>query len=239
MKDKLQPEKISQFLKDLKTVAEHELRKRPWQSYALALGMVSLFFLTAQTVLGEDAPPTSESTAFKVEYKAEKPAPAERKISGFALSDSRPPESSWEQATEVEATVASSMEPTLNVGPPAPQTNLQADSTSNANPVESAADTAYNFYLALDRGDTESAYGKLSKDFRDSLPYHRFRDGYEYVNAVSSEVKYTEKLSEEAVRVDLEIEVSEQGEHHRYLVTCLVTKNFDEWHLSGIAQLEG
>ena len=103
---------------------------------------------------------------------------------------------------------------------------------------EAASALAKSFYTALNDGNLGEAYDKLSPDFQAGLPFQRFRNGYEVVETISCEVKHSEVLPDDQVRLDLQIDATEAGYSSTYYATCLVSKDDkDDWTICGVAQL--
>ena len=214
-------------------------RKRPWQTYVVALGLTLCFFLVVGNVLGESSakPAKTELT----ETQTEK-APEVAKVEGYQLADKEAPTSSWETTTGIESPVAT--EPITKeeviVGPEAPaaEAALDEESSEPLGDEEAASALANSFYTALNDGNLGEAYDKLSPDFQTSLPFQRFRNGYEVVDSISCEVKHSEVLPDDQVRLDLQIDATEAGYSSTYYATCLVSKDEDDnWTISGVAQL--
>jgi hypothetical protein len=263
---KLHSEKVSQNLRDFKAVVEEELRiKRQWQSYVLAVAMVGTLFLLANSFFGEDPEPVRVQP-FTVEVEPGVLKPESPPIRGFTLVETPPGPSYWQEADQVATALSThpipsapdlssaaapvdppplspSLSPDVHatVPPPAEMAVIIPPPVTNApeDPVAQAEQTTRDFYGSLNQGDLERAYRSLSTDFRHTLSLERFQAGYQQVSAISHHIKYTEKLSQDLVRVDLELRVSESGREGRYFVTCLLTREVDRWTLSGIAQIEG
>jgi len=157
------------------------------------------------------------------------------------LADEEAATSLWETTTGVESPTLS--EPTEDdekvVGPQAPAEAALNEEPSDAIGDEEAASLLTNsFYTALNDGNLGEAYDKLSPDFRTSLPFQRFKNGYELVESISCEVKHSEVLPDNKVRLDLQIDATEAGCPNTYYATCIVSKDrSDNWTISGVAQL--
>lgn len=214
-------------------------RKRPWQTYVVALGLTLCFFLVVGNVLGESS--TEPVKTGLAETQTEK-APEVAKVEGYQLADKEAPTSSWETTTGIDSPAAA--EPTgqedVVVGPQAPvdETARNEESSEPLGDEEAASALAESFYTALNDGNLGEAYDKLSPDFQTSLPFQRFRNGYEVVDSISCEVKHSEVLPDGQVRLDLQIDATEAGYSSTYYATCLVSKDdCDKWTISGVAQL--
>ena len=105
-------------------------------------------------------------------------------------------------------------------------------------PEESADQMISEFYNQLGEGNIDAAYDRLSPKFREVLSYHRFKQGYENVDALSCEVKNSTPINNDKVRLDVEIQVTEAGAPSTYWATCVVIKNGMSWRLDGVAQIE-
>jgi len=214
-------------------------RKRPWQTYVVALGLTLCFFLVVGNVLGESS--TEPAKTEIAETQTEKAAETV-KVEGYQLADKEAPTSTWETTTGMESPAAAeqTVSEDVVVGPEAPavETALDEDPSEPLGDEEAASALAESFYTALNDGNLGEAYDKLSPDFQTSLPFQRFRNGYEVVETISCEVKHSEVLPDDQVRLDLQIDATEAGYSSTYYATCLVSKDDkDDWTISGVAQL--
>lgn len=203
----------SQTLHFMKRRVFRELRNKRWQSYVVAVGMVLGFFLVVQSGLGESpqAPVTS---------------PKEKQV---AAATQDPPIKGYQLKDETHDQVPD--EPAMTGPPPSAVEPSETE-------VEGATRVTQDFYAALSEGRVAQAYDLLSSDFQYALPYGVFSEGYLYVEAMSCEVKHSELVDNDRVRLDLQIQVTENGCPGTYYVTCLVSRE-QEWRISGMMQLEG
>ena len=74
-------------------------RKRPWQTYVVALGLTLCFFLVVGNVLGESSTEPVKTEIAEIETEK---APEAAKVEGYQLAD-KESASSWETTTGVEA----------------------------------------------------------------------------------------------------------------------------------------
>lgn len=215
-------------------------RKRPWQTYVVALGLTLCFFLVVGNVLGESSTEPVKTELAEVETEK---APEVVKVEGYQLADKENSQSSWETTTEVETPAREYPTPAVEeeaLGPEAPpaETSLNEDAPEPLSNEEAASELTQSFYTALNDGNLGEAYDKLSPDFQTTLPFQRFKDGYEVVDSISCEVKHSEILPENRVRLDLQIDATEAGYSSTYYATCIVSKDeCDNWTIAGVAQL--
>ncbi|MCA9777278.1 MAG: hypothetical protein KC800_11195 [Candidatus Eremiobacteraeota bacterium] len=218
-------------------------RKRRWQTYVVAVGLTLCFFLVVGNVLGE-----SSTEPVKTEIAKTEKAPEVEKVEGYQLADKETADSAWEVTTgvkedapakEFETPKPDTVLESESIGPQAPSAETADDSaqTEPLGPEEAATQLTANFYSALNDGHLGEAYDKLSPDFQANLPFECFQSGYEVVDSISCEVKNSEVLPDDQVRLDLQIEATEAGYPSTYYATCIVSKVDDAWTISGVAQL--
>lgn len=206
-----------------------------WQSYLLALVMVVGFFVFTQSVMAESKTADTPAVGLSELPVATEPAKA----------DSKPDEASKDLAatalSQIEDAPASTSQSSGITPEPAPsQAAEELPIGPQQEPEFAAAQTVVTeFYRQLDSGDFGQAYDKLSPDFRETLSYHRFNEGYSSTSAISCNIQHSEQLSDDLVRFDIAISVTENGVDSRYYATCLVRKLADSWWLDGVGQVRG
>lgn len=220
-------------------VSRFDLNYR-WESYVLAFGMVFVFvFVSAKLVAGFPGSVFSPTAADELdtgetiivrELKARtvpdtKATPEEIALLSSELSGKVSPspyaESFSGPEEELELAAATSL----------PSTKSKGDSELACHVVE-------EFYQNLNGGNLDSAYQQLSPAFTEVLSYQRFRLGYQSVESLTCQIKHSESIAPEKVRLDVEITVSEAGRESKYLATCLVVRFDQTWRLDAVAQIE-
>lgn len=227
-----------------------------WQSYALAALMVCGFLVFTQTVMAEshDAPeaPTAQVAQEKLSQSPAGPSePKEAQQDFFTvaadveMAQSEPKLEvplKAEVVVEEEAPERDKKESVSSAGvsplPEAPEPESLGEEIENL-PESQAKAVVSEFYSDLSEGHLGTAYDKLSPEFQETLPFTTFRDGYSNTGALTCEVKYDEVLSDELVRLDIQLSADEGGVSADYYVTCLVEKQGSDWLVSGVSQLKG
>jgi hypothetical protein len=233
------------------TVPRVELKpRRPWQSYVLAVLMVFVGLIAANSLFGSSPEPSVAQSSEEKTQTVEVSAAAESSQSDTSEVASEPffqgapaevaPQPSTASAVPENAEVVSaetqqveSVEESAWVGPPEATDNEVAQDD-----VETARGVVDEFYSNLDTGNISRAYDKLSPDFREVLSYRRFNQGYSQTESLTCEIKHSEQLSPDKVRLDVALAVVENGVPTEYLATCVVAKTGDDWGLAGVVQLE-
>ena len=225
-----------------------------WQSYVLAALMVCGFLVFTQAVMAEskDVPEvaqTEELVAEKAEApKAEVEAPeAKQEFFTVAADLETTPEraETFEEAVErVTVKAEPEEEPATENAlasevSPQPKDVAEEASTTENEPAAEAQAVVTQFYTDLGEGHLGTAYDKLAPEFQDTLPYTTFSRGYADTTALKCEVKYSEVINDDLVRLDVQLSVDEDGLPAQYYVTCLVEKQATEWLVSGVSQLRG
>lgn len=177
-------------------------------------------------------------------YNSTYPAPPETSETIASSQPDAPVLSGFSAPKTDVATSEETAEPTEEAALTAPQAETQApeslDTTEEtSDQVEVASAVVSGFYEDLDSGNLGSAYDKLGSEFQHVLTFDRFRDGYSQTENLSCEIKNTELLADDLVRLDVQIAVTESGVPTQYYATCLVAKEGREWALAGVVQLEG
>jgi hypothetical protein len=206
-----------------KWIKQEVRRKRPWQSYVVAVALSWGFLLTLGVSFAEPRPPEEPHITW-TSNRASKPEVQRPKVQDYHLSSQTPSVSNWQLLTETTA-APSQAEPTQPVGPTETPTQKTAGLAAEA------------FYSAINAGDIENAYGFLTPEFQKALPYSRFQTGYQGVEALACTIKYEEVLSPGRVRLDLQLDVVEAGVPATYFVTCVLHGADDEWAVAGMSQL--
>ena len=204
-----------------------------WQSYLLAFVMVVGFFIFTQSVMAESKTETTPAVGL-----ADLPAPAaletgasKAELAVTALSADRiEPEAATPLSEVFPQTGAAEAGEGVSVGPRQEPEEIE---------FASAQSVVTEFYRELNAGDFGQAYDKLSPDFRESLSYHRFNEGYSSTSAISCTIRHSEKLNDDLVRFDIAISATEGGVESLYYATCLVRKLADSWWLDGVGQVRG
>lgn len=231
----------------VKKVGEKLTPVHGWQSVLLACIITFAFLATVNTVMtrfpgavassSEAQPKVAQKSDEGAEFKFTK----EAKVLSSSLSEAVPPapEQPVESAPEPPTEVAyEAPQPETNHAYSAPVYGPVAEPAEEKGEVELARAVVENFYSDLGDGNTGAAYDKLSPAFRYHLSYERFRLGYENTCSMHCEVKHSELLADDKVRLDVQLEIIEDGIPVAYLATCVVTKSEDQWLLDGVAQLK-
>lgn len=218
-------------------------RKRRWQTYVVAFGITLCFFLVVGNVLGESkAEP-------KPEPIASEPVKPKQKVEGFQLVDNRKEaRSTWEVSTELEQSPLSGQtdqpretEATTSITKAARLAASKAEPQTTRSPEDDkqlAGQVTTEFYAALNEGHVGEAYDKLSPEFQADLPFEHFQYGYQGVESISCEVKHSEQLTSNQIRLDVQINAYEGGSDNTYYATCILSRCQDTWAIAGVAQLE-
>lgn len=212
-----------------------------WQSYLLALVMVFGFFFFTQKVLAE-AKGGKAPVAVKAPRPAAKPLELSQIPSGLQEETTKLAETSEVAAQEAFDSTAELEESAAAPEPGTPQeTQIGPRQLEKPEDTELAAAKGLvtEFYGDLNSGRIGTAYDKLSPEFRQSLSYERFDAGYSATSAISCEVQHVENVSDDLVRVDIAIAVTEDDTDSSYYATCLVKKVDDAWLLDGVGQVRG
>lgn len=212
-----------------------------WQSYLLALVMVSGFFFFTQKVLAE-AKGDKAPVAAKAPRPAAQPLELSQIPSGLQEETVKLAESSEVAAQEAFDSTPLPEETALAPEPgaePEPQMGPQREEKPEDTDLAAAEGLVTGFYGDLNSGRIGTAYDKLSPEFRQTLSYERFDAGYSTTSAISCEVQHVENVSDDLVRVDIAIAVTEDDVDSSYYATCLVKKVDDAWLLDGVGQVRG
>lgn len=216
-------------------------RTRPvarWQSYLLASVMVIGFFVFTQSVMAESQPKSEPLVRMAQTPRHEETSPpTPEKLETEILAKAPIPPSTDEATPTLEDTENSApLQEAATTIPleEAPLGPIQEDSEFAA-----AESVVTGFYQELDSGDFDQAYDRLSPDFRESLSFSRFHEGYSSTSGVKCTVQSREKIDDHLVRFNISISVSENGHDSEYYATCLVKKLDNAWCLDGVGQVRG
>ena len=176
------------------------------------------------------------------------------KVEGFQLTDNRT-KSAWEASTAISAPSAPAQaEPdvvqesvkikpeitpnrVIEIAAAKAESRSREKAKSQLSDLEQASEMTTEFYSALNDGNIGEAYDKLAPEFQADLPFENFQYGYAAVESISCEVKNSEQISPEQIRLDLQIDAYEAGHDTTYYATCILWKTNDEWSIAGVAQL--
>jgi hypothetical protein len=241
------------------SVLQELRRKRKWQTYVVASGLTLCFFLVVGNVLGESANEPKPETAVSEE--------SSKTQESFQLTDNRKSKTSvWEASTGAETAPKSgpSLAATEPVAVPEPVAvaepveaspaksstrvveiaaakaeaqNRNRTEKSPLDDVEQATKVATDFYAALNDGHAGEAYDKLAPEFQAVLPFENFQYGYRNVESIYCEVKHSEQIDDNHIRLDVQIDAYEDGDDTTYYATCILWKTDDQWSIAGAAQL--
>ena len=210
--------------------------RRRWQVYLLASLIVLATFIGAGRLFTKTETEPARLAGSGAESlrphrdEAEDAAPP---LQG-TLASAATEESAVEEEDVVEVTLPPETEVPVWVGPPF----VPGASSEVGEDLDLAQSVVGEFYQSLNRGDVVGAYDKLSREFREALPFERFSQGYSQTQSLTCQIKHSEQVGPRRIRLDVQIAVTEKGVPVEYWATCLVSKSADGWQIAGVAQIK-